>query len=544
VNIGINDDLNNNNIYLSSQIDCNTVKIFEMNEETKAIEREGSISKGENLWLNCLYSDSNGRIWFSGSCTEPNPDPNHLWLVKIISGYLDITCNNIRYKHQLISATGVSIRSTINEGAAYYAWNYPEAWGNDGDWSYLSENTVYIKCIDPNTMEHKWQIEWNDPSFSPCIKHVRADKNYLYATGYMVDKTSHEASLFVAKYRKSDGERVLFKSIVLEGEIVYTYFIHTMDVEDGEVVVGYKKIYNNNYWITGIKVFEKDTFDASTVYSGLWLISVDHPLITGLKIFEDDIYFQLFVVGVEAPMPQESRITFYSYKKDGYNSLNRKIEYPIRQCNGNYSGDECLIFYEREEIDLVHHNASIDQARILSLEYRCDGKLNMYDYWIPRNVESTIAFNCEPGWSFSSLPVITDATNPSTLGGRIMYKYECPGNGYVWLGPEEPLVAGVGYWADTVDNMALWGEPWFVNGKEILYMEYPAHSLNCWQMVGFGTYPGWVFDQVTGFETYLTKYSCYAGYTYLIGGLTDPDEAYWVDYQPNPYVFVVDQTEE
>lgn len=516
-------DSDNTHMYLfgQSEIGSDKSKLAKINIETKEIISQISVSRsGSELYPykvrvtdNRIYAaglmvdKSNGRVSFFMSKFSKNP------FNYILSYFYD---EDIEFPYDGVSCCGYVFNLT-DEGTLLVGCS-------------MSDNTIKLLRFTRSSMI--WESNWDIGITG--VGGITQSGSYVYVSG-----TLEYPWWYIAKFSYSTGAYILNKAI-----------LSPFCIDRGTLVAQLKAQGNYLYTILTPSVtsciegvdcdavlYKLYKFDINSL-SEIWTHTRQSGYGAGIHIMDlsiseaEDVYVSdILVNGIY----ESNTIRLLTYKQNTGALLGvwKSDSYPC-----NHIITTSAIIYSRDDVNLVQLGHSIDQERLLLVEsVNTDTTIN--NFWIPSRVTGEIHF--EFGWNFFSLPTISDINlTPQhfqeILNGYI-YKWD-DDFGYGPLDYDEQLLPGVGYWCEA--NQEAWYQ---VVGMEILQALYLETSH--WSAYGFGTYPGFVTEIISGNLKAIYEYEPGFGYEYLNGGPTKQGYGYWVGPSPGTKLeFKVDQEED
>lgn len=231
-------------------------------------------------------------------------------------------------------------------------------------------------------------------------------------------------------------------------------------------------------------------------------------------------YFETSEVITQAISKEGDSLGFWHSEQKPYSS-------------GYYASKSTI--YTRDNVNLQYLSDPIEQQRMITTT-ASSGNTDYNNFWIPKKVYGRLSIDV--GWNLFSLPVIPDMTyTPAILSEfDVIYKY-VPEEGYIRLEENDPLYPGVGYWGYSELQPT-----YLIYGREILQGLYAQTYF--WEIIGIGTYPGWVKEIESGNLVPITEYEPGYGYEVLEGGPTREGYGYWVPSFTPSFYFEVDQVED
>lgn len=456
-------------------------------------------------------------IFISGISIDTTCTPEKYYPVRI---YMGIDLNHIFYTEnsKYISSKYIKkITTNIDDcGGMYIIFNI-----------YFNEiNITKIYKYDSNFMLWGKGIPGCEYHDSYC------EGEFLYLTGSAERDENLHYKNFISKINK-DGVIVNLVKTPTD----YINFKSYITVADEKPVIA--MVTNANWCGSGIivkiKILDSDL-------NGKYIYTFTRDLVCTtynieLLRFEDDIYvIPVFESYTLSGKSDKIWIEIYALSAiENYYIKQTSILPKLNVQQGEWIDYIAACIYSRSNVKLSGLNNTITQKRLIIYQSENDMKLKIYDFWIPKKIETTINFDFI---ELRSLPARDYTQTPYGFNNAKVVHYD---HGILKeLDHDEIIFPLEAYYVDYFDFFI---NDFFVKGQEILSQSYGANNKTP-SGIGIGTYPGWVKDGNGNFVLLIGYDNKHGGYFLLDGGPTIPSYGYIAPPNNSGYYFEVDQIED
>ena len=472
--IGYTESPNNNiEVYILYQCGGTSAKIARINKITQEIMNTVILFMPFDSASYTSIKAIDDKIFVAGSCgnyLDPNDEIIYLlstrpFLVELES---DLTHIRIKTASTTINPWEVELSPIIttidNDGNMYVMFKR----------DIETDRTFYIRKYRNGS--RSITVGWEKTVSSPRGVVVPVSHDMIFTNGYLYTGfiyEYHHTKYYYLNTYTDDGERI--ETIIRSLDKDYSGL--KLNTDGGRIAVAFHdSVLGDQPAGYGLDILYWDmSFISRYNYTpaNVYLTHVKRPV-----IFENDIYLAALKVYAD-----ENKLDLICL--DGNGHVMRKIDNVATSALSSISFLLQTYFKPGTHID----NRVIDQQK-LALIYLKNSFSYWRDYWIPRTVNKGVVIF--PENTSICLPVYNAYICPDSFGDdTAIESFDCDSNcscDMHLLLQNEFMENGLGYIAQNPHNAGQ-----LINGKEILYYEWPASS--CAHFISGGSYPGFIVDQ-------------------------------------------------